>query len=102
MTKTKGIVALALVFTLALAVNGWVTWHDHGSLSGFVHAESAQRVTTIGERCETTEHQAKVLHNNLPPAHRSEARWFHTSYARCKRSLAKVEARAGVTYQPPK
>lgn len=69
-------------------------------LAALVHTESVQRVHTIGERCEATHHQAMVLHNNLPASHQGEAAWFNASYERCLVSLAKVEARAGVTYKP--
>jgi uncharacterized protein HemX len=59
-----------------------------------LHAESVQRVTTIGERCEgellsAEEHEPK------------ERQWL-TAHRRCLVSLAKVEARAHVRYEPPK
>ena len=69
-------------------------------LNVFVHDESVQRVHTIGERCEMTDHQRKVLEANLPPQSQSEAAWFEGSYHRCLHSLAKVEARAGAKYSP--
>jgi hypothetical protein len=99
-TKRNGLVAVALVILLAIAANTYIGLRDHKSLTSFVRAESEQRVQTIGERCETTAHQATVLHHNLPPARQGEAAWFDRSYARCLGSLAKVEARAHVTYKP--
>lgn len=100
MTKTSGLVALGVAILLAIGANTYVSLTDHGDLSGFVKAESVQRVHTIGERCEATEHQATVLHNRLPASAKHEADWFDASYQRCLESLAKVEARAGVKYRP--
>lgn len=100
MTKTAGIIALGLAILLAIGANAYISLSDHESLLSFVRQESAQRVHTIGERCEATEHQAEALHHNLPPAHQGEAAWFDTSHARCLKSLAAVEKRAGVRYEP--
>jgi hypothetical protein len=100
MTKGRLIAAGFVIVLLAIAANTYINLHDHQSLTSFVHAESVQRVQTIGERCETTTHQATVLHHNLPAARQGEAAWFDQSYARCLKSLAKVEARAHVRYEP--
>lgn len=69
-------------------------------LREYVQAESAQRVTTIGERCETTRHQSEILTAALGP-NNPQSEWFAESYTRCLKSLAKVEARAGIAYKPP-
>lgn len=90
MTKTQAMFALAAVLILAVGVTSYLTLKDHGDLKAYVHAESAQRVTTIGERCENTQRQVAE--------HGPQEAWFLASYKRCLKSLAKVEARAGVKY----
>ena len=61
-------------------------------VSDYVQAESVQRVHTIGERCESQQHSADE--------HGPQEAWFLWAHGRCKVSLAKVEARAGVHYKP--
>lgn len=92
MTKTSALIAVITVITLSVAVALFVALKDHGDLSGLVHAESVQRVHTIGERCESQLHQAME--------HGSQEVWFIEAHDKCLKSLAKVESRAGVTYEP--
>jgi hypothetical protein len=81
-----------LVILLAIAGNTYISLRDHGATTGFILAESVQRVTTIGERCESEMHSAQE--------HGSQESWFLMAHAKCLLSLAKVEARAHVRYEP--
>lgn len=91
---------------ITLIVIGGVVLHNQGNqihsqqhaLRAFVAAESVQRVHTIGERCETTRHETEVLTAGLG-ARDPQSVWFAGSSRKCLRSLAKVEKRAGVTYE---
>ena len=99
MSRTAGTMVAVLVILLAIAGNTYISLRDHAATTGFILAESVQRVTTVGERCETTAHEAAILRYLAPPQ-QDEAAWFSESYARCLKSLAKVEARAHVKYAP--
>jgi hypothetical protein len=99
MSRTAGAVLAVVVILVAIAGNTYIGLHDHASLNSFVSAESAQRVTTIGERCETTHHEDEVLTDGLG-AGNPQSEWFAGSYHKCLHSLAKVEARAHVKYKP--
>ena len=100
MTKYTAKLAVGFLVGLALSVLTFFAVTAFTRTGSFIQAESVQRVHTIGERCESTAHQAKVLHHNLPASHQGEAQWFAKSYRRCLVSLAKVEKRAGVKYHP--
>lgn len=91
MTRNGLLVAATVLILAAIGFNSFVSLHDHGSLQSFVQAESEQRVTTIGERCESQLHQAEE--------HGPQERWFLMAHGKCLKSLAKVEARAGVSYE---
>lgn len=99
MTRRALIVAVAVVTSLAVVALAIFAILAYTRISDFVQEESVQRVHTIGERCETTHHELEVLQAALPASSR-QVRWFAQSYARCLKSLAKVEARAGVHYTP--
>ena len=99
MTRNGLLVAATLLILAAIGFNSYVSLHDHDSLQSFVQAESEQRVHTIGERCEMTDHISKLIQHNLPPSRQSEGVWFKNSATRCRSSLAKVEGRAGVSYK---
>lgn len=92
MTKTSALIAVNAVIVLAVSVALFVALKDHGGLKAYVQAESAQRVHTIGERCESQLHQAME--------HGPQEAWFIGAHSKCLGSLAKVEARAGVRYSP--
>lgn len=92
MTRNGLIIAAVFLILLAIGANSYLSLHDHDRLQANFQVESEQRVHTIGERCETTDHQAKE--------HGSQEAWFLRSHQRCLKSLAKVEARAGVHYGP--
>ena len=92
MTRNGLIVAAVVLILLAIAANSYISLHDHNSLQRSFQTESEQRVQTIGERCESQLHQAYE--------DGSQADWFLKAHKRCLKSLAKVEARAGVEYQP--
>jgi tRNA(Leu) C34 or U34 (ribose-2'-O)-methylase TrmL len=91
MTRNGLLVAAVVLILAAIGFNTYVSLHDHDSLQQFVQAESEQRVHTIGERCESQYHQALE--------HGPQEHWFVKAHGTCLRSLAKVEARAGVTYE---
>jgi hypothetical protein len=98
--NTRNVVVMTgLLILLALGGNTYISLHDHAGLTGLVHAESVQRVTTIGERCETTMHESEVLTDGLG-AGNPQSKWFAGSYRKCLKSLAKVEKRAHVRYVP--
>jgi hypothetical protein len=91
MTRNGLLVAATVLILAAIGFNSYVSLHDHDSLQGFVQAESEQRVHTIGERCESQLHQALE--------HGPQEHWFLKAHGKCLKSLAKVEARAGVSYE---
>lgn len=94
MTRRTLIVAMSALGALLVCALAALAILAFTRVSNFAHDESVQRVHTIGERCEQEEHQAEE--------HGPQEAWFLEAQVRCRVSLAKVEARAGVHYVEPK
>lgn len=92
MSRRTLAIAVAVLLSLAVALLAAFAVLAYVRTDDFAHDESVQRVTTIGERCESQYHQALE--------HGPQEHWFLKAHRACLGSLAKVEARAGVSYHP--